>query len=59
MKERLKEWVLLEMREHKLEKMLDLLCKETESNLFVILPKEKSERVPYLKKELNKLIDKF
>ena len=35
-----------------LEAILDALCKITKSDIFVMLPENEAERIPYLKKEI-------
>lgn len=41
-----------------LEIILDVLCKATNTDLFMILPKEEKERIPYLKKEIKNVLEK-
>ena len=40
-----------------LEETLDKLCKLCGRDIFVILPENVEERIPYLKKEINKTLD--
>ena len=40
-----------------LEEVLDVLCKETKRDIFVILPEKEEERVPYLKKEIIQTLE--
>ena len=40
-----------------LERILDILCKITKRELFVMLPKREEERNPYLIKEIKKTLD--
>ena len=44
--------------QQKLEEILDDLCRLTGRDIFVILPENKSERIPYLKKEIIKTLEK-
>tara|TARA_Y100000004_G_C8862888_1_gene389869 strand:+ start:291 stop:524 length:234 start_codon:yes stop_codon:yes gene_type:complete len=43
--------------QQKLEDILDDLCRLTGRDIFVILPEAKEERIPYLKKEIQKTLD--
>ena len=43
-----------EFKQMILEKMLDDLCKLTERDIFIMLPENKDERKPYIKKEIKK-----
>ena len=43
--------------QQKLEEILDDLCRLTGRDIFVILPEAKEERIPYLKKEIQKTLD--
>ena len=43
--------------QQKLEEILDSLCKITGRDIFVILPENREERIPYLKKEIVKTLD--
>jgi len=47
------------MKELYLEKILDMLCEETDTNLFIVLPKKEEERIPYLKKEIIRVLNKI
>ena len=40
-----------------LEETLDQLCRLTGRDIFVILPEDKAERIPYLKKEIIKTLE--
>ena len=40
-----------------LEETLDKLCKVANRDIFVILPEAVEERIPYLKKEIQKTLD--
>ncbi len=44
--------------QQKLEEILDDLCRLTGRDIFVILPENKAERIPYLKKEIIKTLEK-
>jgi|TARA_Y100000004_G_scaffold110656_1_gene124161 hypothetical protein len=44
--------------QQKLEEILDDLCRLTGRDIFVILPEDKAERIPYLKKEIIKTLEK-
>ena len=41
-----------------LEEILDVLCKHTSRDIFVMLPEKEEERVPYLKKEILETLSK-
>ena len=41
----------------KLEAVLDLLCAMTGRDITIFYPVQKSEIVPYLKKEINKTLE--
>ena len=43
--------------QQKLEEILDDLCRLTGRDIFVILPEAKEERIPYLKKEIQKTLE--
>ena len=43
--------------QQKLEEILDDLCRLTGRDIFVILPEDKAERIPYLKKEIIKTLE--
>tara|TARA_B100000902_G_scaffold11184_1_gene13679 strand:- start:159 stop:359 length:201 start_codon:yes stop_codon:yes gene_type:complete len=64
----MKEWNSAEAREkgaelrrtktiEKLWAVLDVLCNAAERNIFVVLPENPSEQIPYLKKEIEKCLD--
>lgn len=36
---------------------LDILCKGTNRDIFVILPEDPKEQIPYLKHEIQKCLD--
>lgn len=40
-----------------LEETLDKLCKLSGRDIFVILPEDIDERIPYLKEEIKKTLD--
>lgn len=42
-----------------LENILDVLCKASNRDIFLILPKKEEERIPYLKKEIIKTLERF
>ena len=42
-----------------LESILDVLCKMTERDIFIMLPEKKEERIPYLIKEIKITLDKI
>jgi len=41
----------------KLFDVLDILCKSTDRNIFVVLPEDPKEQIPYLKHEIQKCLD--
>ena len=41
-----------------LEIILDVLCKLTDTSFFMMLPEKKEERIPYLKQEIKKVLEK-
>ena len=43
--------------QQKLEEILNDLCRLTGRDIFVILPKQVDERIPYLKEEIKKTLD--
>tara|TARA_B100000900_G_scaffold282969_1_gene242301 strand:+ start:366 stop:536 length:171 start_codon:yes stop_codon:yes gene_type:complete len=43
--------------QQKLEEVLDSLCRLIGRDIFVVLPEAKAERIPYLKKEIQKTLD--
>ena len=43
--------------QQKLEEVLDSLCRLTDRNIFVMLPENREERIPYLKAEIIKTLD--
>ena len=42
-----------------LENILDVLCKASDRNIFLILPEKEEERIPYIKKEIIKTLERF
>ena len=40
-----------------LEDSLDQLCKIAGREIFIMLPEDKDDRIPYLKKEIKKTLD--
>ena len=47
------------MRQKTIDKLfdvLDILCKSTDRNIFVVLPEDPKEQIPYLKKEIQKCL---
>jgi len=48
-----------EFKQMILERMLDDLCKLTERDIFVMLPENSDERIPYIKKEIIKTLEKL
>jgi len=48
-----------EMKQLVLEEILDDLCNLAERNIFVMLPENKDDRIPYLKKEITKTLEKL
>ena len=42
---------------HKLESILDALCKMRGRDITIFYPVEHSEIIPYLKKEINKTLE--
>ena len=45
--------------QQRLEEVLDMLCRMAKRDIFVVLPKNKNDRIPYLKKEINKTLEKL
>lgn len=43
--------------QQRLEEVLDSLCRLVGRDIFVILPKQVDERIPYLKDEIKKTLD--
>ena len=43
--------------QQRLEEVLDSLCRLVGRDIFVILPKQVDERIPYLKSEIKKTLD--
>lgn len=48
-----------EMKELILEEILDDLCSLVDRQIFVMLPENKDDRIPYLKKEIIKTLEKL
>ena len=48
-----------EFKQMILEWMLDDLCKLAERDIFVMLPEDQDERIPYIKKEIIKTLEKL
>jgi hypothetical protein len=48
-----------EFKQMILERMLDDLCKLAERDIFVMLPEDQEERIPYIKKEIIKTLEKL
>ena len=48
-----------EFKQMVLERILDDLCKLAERDIFVMLPENSDERIPYIKKEIIKTLDKL
>ena len=46
-----------EFKQMILERMLNDLCSMTGRNIYVMLPKNKNERIPYIKKEIMKTLE--
>jgi hypothetical protein len=46
-----------EFKQMILERMLDDLCKLAERDIFVMLPENSDERIPYIKKEIIKTLE--
>ena len=46
-----------EFKQMILERMLDDLCKLAERDIFVMLPEDPDERIPYIKKEIIKTLE--
>jgi len=42
-----------------LEKILDDLCKLAERDIFIMLPENKDDQIPYIKKEIVKTLEKL
>ena len=45
--------------QQRLEEVLDMLCRMAKRDIFVVLPKNKNDRIPYLKIEINKTLEKL
>jgi|TARA_X000000950_G_C13873858_1_gene644028 hypothetical protein len=45
--------------QQRLEEVLDMLCRTANRNITVFLPKEKNKRIPYLKEEIKKTLEKL
>ena len=43
--------------QQRLEEVLDSLCRLVGRDIFVVLPKQVDERIPYLKEEIKKTLD--
>lgn len=43
--------------QQKLEEVLDSLCRLVGRDIFVMLPENRQERIPYLKKEIIKTLE--
>ena len=43
--------------QQRLEEILESLCRLTGRSIFVVLPKQVDERIPYLKSEIKKTLD--
>jgi len=41
----------------KLFDVLDILCKSSDRNIFVVLPEDPEKQIPYLKHEIQKCLD--
>ena len=48
-----------EFKQMILERILDDLCKLVERDIFVMLPEDQDERIPYIKKEIIKTLEKL
>ena len=48
-----------EYKEIFLEEILDNLCKIAKRDIFIMLPENKDDRIPYIKKEIIKTLDKI
>ena len=48
-----------EFKQMILERILDDLCKLAERDIFVMLPEDQDERIPYIKKEIIKTLEKL
>jgi|TARA_B110000037_G_C16868003_1_gene402887 hypothetical protein len=48
-----------EYRQIFLEEILDDLCKVAKRDIFIMLPENKDDRIPYIKKEIIKTLDNF
>ena len=42
---------------NKLFDVLDILCKSSDRNIFVVLPEDPEKQIPYLKHEIQKCLD--
>ena len=40
-----------------LEEILDDLCKVAKRDVFIMLPENKDDRIPYIKREIKKTLD--
>lgn len=52
-------WGIVISKQLVLESILDVLCKMTERDIFIMLPEKKEERIPYLIKEIKLTLDKI
>ena len=48
-----------EMKQLVLEEILDDLCNLAKREIFIMLPEDKDKRIPYLKKEILKTLEKL
>ena len=48
-----------EFKQMILEKVLDDLCRLAERDIFIMLPENKDDQIPYIKKEIVKTLEKL
>jgi len=48
-----------EFKQMILERVLDDLCKLAERDIFIMLPENKDDQIPYIKKEIIKTLEKL
>ena len=48
-----------EFKQMILEKILDDLCRLAERDIFIMLPENKDDQIPYIKKEIIKTLEKL
>ena len=48
-----------EFKQMILEKILDDLCRLAERDIFIMLPENKDDQIPYIKKEIVKTLERL